>query len=347
MAHLKRGVKAHPDAAYEKRINSQIEQFKNPDKLKKLPPIHWYYVKKYVAPKLENVFGVKKGIDIYINSFEQALRSQSQTRKILSIGSGDCNIEMTVAQGLIDRGVTDFLIECAELSPVRLERAKKLAAEKGLFGHLVFSVKDANKDTFSGLYAGVMAHHSLHHLIELERLFDQIDEILHEEGSFVTIDMIGRNGHMRWPEALVLIDNMWPFLPDHYKFQHQFQKYHEHFINFDCSKSGFEGIRAQDILPCLLASFDFEAFMAHGNLPDIFIERGYGHNFSIDNPSDTAFIDFVSVLNELLIDLGHLKPTIMFAVLRRRGCISQKTRCYKHWTPQYCMRDPEKTDLTG
>ena len=46
---------------------------------------------------------------------------------------------------------------------------------------------------------------------------------------------------MRWPEALIIIEALWATLPERYKFNHQFKALHETFVNWDCSKKGFEG----------------------------------------------------------------------------------------------------------
>jgi hypothetical protein len=61
----------------------------------------------------------------------------------------------------------------------------------------------------------------------------------------------------------------------------------------------------------LVQNFTFRAFLGFGNLPDIFIERGFGHNLNVDDPHDTGFIDFLEQLNTLLIDLDYLKPTML------------------------------------
>src|SRR2546421_428065 len=84
--------------------------------------------------------------------------------------------------------------------------------------------------------------------IELEVLFDKIYQTLHPDGYFVTDDMIGRNGHMRWPEALTVFNALWKELPEKYKYNHQLKRLEIEFDNWDCSKEAFEGIRSQDIL---------------------------------------------------------------------------------------------------
>jgi hypothetical protein len=129
--------------------------------------------------------------------------------------------------------------------------------------------------------------------------------------------MIGRNGHMRWPEACEQIARLWSLLPDTYKYNHQLSRLEETFDNWDCSKEGFEGIRAQDILSLLIESFEFEYFLAFSNLIDVFCDRSFGHNFSRERSFDRAFIDFVAELDERLIREGTLTPTHLVAVMTR------------------------------
>lgn len=94
-----------------------------------------------------------------------------------------------------------------------------------------------------------LANHSLHHLVALESIFTGVKAGLSEGGVFVINDMIGRNGHMRWPEAMEVIPDLWRYLPESHKYNHQLKRVEHDYINWDCSLTSFEGIRAQDILP--------------------------------------------------------------------------------------------------
>ena len=93
----------------------------------------------------------------------------------------------------------------------------------------------------------------------------------------MTDDMIGRNGHMRWPEALVILDGLWKELPNSYKYNHQLKRLEVQFDNWDCSKEAFEGIRSQDILPLLIKKFQFDLFLGFANVVDVFVDRSFGH----------------------------------------------------------------------
>src|SRR5262249_816649 len=153
------------------------------------------------------------------------------------------------------------------------------AREAGVVQYLNPLLKDFNLWEPQCEYDGVVAVHSLHHVTELEHLFDSIRKSLRQSGCFVISDMIGRNGHLRWPEPLEIVQEFWPYLPPSHRFNHQLLRYEATFEDWDCSTEGFEGVRAQDILPLLIERFHFEYFIPYGNVIDPFVERSFGHNF--------------------------------------------------------------------
>ena len=71
-------------------------------------------------------------------------------------------------------------------------------------------------------------HESLHHFVALETIFANIRQALSSDGFFLADEMIGRNGHMRWPETLELIQGILKFIPDHYKTNHLKRVEHEY-----------------------------------------------------------------------------------------------------------------------
>ena len=211
--------------------------------------------------------------------------------------------------------------------------------EKRLADHFKFSAFDVNKRRPSEPYHLILAIQSLHHFVELETLFERIHEMLHPDGFFLSDDMIGRNGHMRWPEALKLVNDLWADLPDKYKYNHALKRLEKKYDNWDCSKEGFEGIRAQDILPLLVKRFNFELFVGFGNVVDIFVDRCFGPNFDPEKEWDRAFIDLVHAVDAAQIERGNLKPTHMLAAMTKRSVAQPKT--HKHLSPEFCIRHPD------
>lgn len=321
---------------YDARVASQIEQYAAEGALTaKLPSIEQYWKRKYLEPKFNTVFpDIFNHYELYWKHFAPRI-AMTNCRNLLSVGCGDASVEIGVAQGLLKAGV-DFEFHLLELSPILLERAKENALAAGVTEQLHFHEADLNRWQPDRQFAGVMAHHVLHHVLDLEHLFAAIRSALHPNGVFCTFDMIGRNGHMRWPESLAVVNRIWGFLPEKKKYNHQLQRLETEFVNWDCAIAGFEGIRAQDILPILVETFKFESFFAWGGISDPFLSYAFGDNFNTQDPLDCAFVDFLQFLNELLIDLGYLKPTEMCAVMSLDNDCT--TRHYKHWSPEFCVR---------
>jgi hypothetical protein len=324
--------------SYESRLKSQIRQYRKVENIHELPDIFHYWSNKFLRPRLNAVCGADTIAEFYAGPFVEASKRTTNSARFLSIGSGDCGVEIAVVKSLFECGVRDFKFECLEASPHLIDRAIRAISEEKLKHILSIERVDINRWSPNDRYAGVMANHTLHHLAELEKIFDGVRSSLEPGGVFVTNDMIGRNGHMRWPESLEVINKIWAFLPNRLKFNRQHNRLDRRFVNWDCSTEGFEGFRSQDILHLLMERFHFKAFLAFGGIIEIFTDRSFGHNFDPNKSRDRAFIDFVNFLNDTLIDDGVVKPTTMFAVLGAEPVA--ETRQWRHWSPQFSLRKP-------
>lgn len=324
---------------YAAKLAQQIEQYRKVSDIHALPDIFHYWSNRHLRPRLNAVMGADSIAEFYARPFVQAAGASGSQRRFLSLGAGDASVEIEVAERMLAMGLREFTLECIEVSPHLLERAAAAIARKDLGRHLILDHQDANRWAPRARYAGVMANHSLHHFVELERIVAALRTCLEPQGCFVSNDMVGRNGHMRWPEVLEFVEAVWAFLPDRYKYQHQLRRLDREFVNWDCSGEGFEGVRAQDILPLLVGTFGFASFLACGGIVDVFVDRGYGHNLDPDAPADRALVDFLQLLDDRLIDAGVTKPTTMFAVMQLEA--ASPPACWRHWTPRYCVRPVE------
>lgn len=323
-------------SSYKVKIDQQVQQFAN-NSLRFFPPeVHRYWMQNYVWPKIDNVFGTRRLNEFYCSH----LLNRDKPIKILSIGSGDGQLELSMAKYLIDNKCHHFVIHTTELSPLRQTRTIRRIEAAGLQTFFQHHIIDLNQQMINDEFDLVFAHHVLHHLVELESLFERIHDCLHDSAVFASIDMIGRNGHMRWPEALDVIELAWNFIPDHWKYNFQHQKYHETYLNHDCSSVGFEGIRSQDILALLIQQFAFEGFVGCGGFIDVLFDRGYGQSIDMSNRREKSLVTFLSDYNELLLETGRLKPTMMFAKMRRSELkASIQPRIFGAMTPEFAIRE--------
>jgi hypothetical protein len=221
-----------------------------------------------------------------------------------------------------------------------LERGHALASQSGVQERLVFTEADLNQWRPRRAYEAVMANQSLHHVLNLEQLFAAVRSGLAPGGVFIVSDMIGRNGHLRWPEALAIVQEFWRELPPHYRLNTRFARYEEVFLDWDCSSEGFEGTRAQDILPLLCGAFHFRLFLPFGNLIDPFIDRTFGCHFDASAAWDRAFIDRVHERDCVEIARGAITPTHMIAIMDKEG--GEPARYPGRLSPEFCIRPPDR-----
>lgn len=327
------------DEEYAKRIASEQQIFADQVEVHDLPQIYHYWSNKFLRPMLEP-FGFTNPDELYALHLQRAHQAaKTRPARFVSLGCGNCDTEVRVAKMLVERGVTGFTIECVDINADMLARGREMAEREGVAAQIVTVCKDFNEWRGDQPYDAVIANQSLHHVVKLERLFVEIERALGPEGRFVTSDMIGRNGHMRWPEALAIVHEYWRELPEKYRFHRQLRRHEELYENWDCSKEGFEGIRAQDILPLLNERFDFELFLPFGNVIDTFIDRGFGPNFDHEGEWDRAFVDKVHARDEAEIRAGTIKPTHIMAVMRKRPYAGER-HLRDGLTPEHCIRRP-------
>lgn len=323
------------DDRYSAMLSAERATFDQMAEVHDLPEIFHYWSNKYLRPMFEE-YGFSNPDQFFVKYLREAAdRTGSAKPKFLSIGSGNCDTEVRVAGLLRESGLNDFTIECLELSPDMLDRGRADAAAKGLAANLSFTVADFNHWQAQHKYDGVMANQSLHHVLKLEHLFDAVGRAMLPRGLFITSDMIGRNGHMRWPESLAVVNSFWKELPESYHYNHQLKRNEELYQNWDCSVEGFEGIRAQDVLPELLKKFHFKLFIAASSVVDIFIDRGFGHNFDVYNARDLEFVDRLHAYDEKALACGELTPTRLVAVMTLSPEMGQFSRGLK---PEACIR---------
>ncbi|MGB3787501.1 MAG: class I SAM-dependent methyltransferase [Phormidesmis sp.] len=320
----------------EARIKQELEIFNQNVNVHELPKIYHYWSNKHLRPWLEE-YGISNPDDLFVNYMINTASSCGVEKPaFVSIGSGNCDTEVRVAKRLKDQGLESFSLECIDLNPTMLNRGRELADKEGILENMSFIELDFNQWKASKEYVSVIANQSLHHIQNLEGVFNEIKKSLHPDGTFITSDMIGRNGHQRWPEALDAVHNFWKELPESYRYNHQLKRVEMMYENWDCSTEGFEGIRAQDILPLLIKNFNFELFIGFANVIDVFVDRGFGHNFDPNGKWDTDFIDRVHQFDETSIRNGSIKPTHIMAVMKKK---SVSTPSYsRNLSPEHCMR---------
>lgn len=328
------------DTDYLRRMEAERQSFNDCANVHDLPEIFHYWSEKHLAPKKFHQFGITDPDQFFFLYCKKMAEKKSGPLRMVSIGAGNCDMEARLARRLLDEGISDFRLECTDINQAMLERGREHARQMEVAEHVFPAYGDFNDWRPEGHYDVVLANQCLHHVLELEKLFATIKSCLAPDGYFLTSDMIGRNGHQRWPEALSLVQQFWNELPEEYRNNRLLNRHEAQYINHDCSTESFEGIRAQDILPLLVKNFQFELFLPFANIVTVFIDRPFGHNFNAEGEWDRDFIDRLHARDEEAIMSGEIKPTQMLAVLRNEAV--ETTLLDPRLTPEFCIRPPER-----
>lgn len=328
------GIKYQLKVLIEKAIFSRIEDIHN------LPAIHDYWMQKHILPKLAK-FGYQSTEDFFIVNIEKSLNRDFSNGKmeICSIGSGNCDFEIRLTQELLRRGYTNFNITCIDFNQKMLDRGIQAAKKNNIINYFEVANEDFNLWVPEKKYDCYIANMSLHHVLNLEGLFDNISSKMNKNSYILTFDIIGCNGHKRWPEALDIVNEYWKELPNKYKFNNMVNRLQEQYINYDCSNAGFEGIRSQDILHLLNEKFYFSDFFGFANIVEPFIDRSIGINFDPAREYDRNLIDEIHARDVREMEIGRIKPTHMLAKLSRTQAKSINN--FHKLTPEFCIRKNE------
>lgn len=334
-------VVRHSPPPVARRIRAMVERivYGMTPAIHELPPIFHYWSEKYLRPQL-SALGFESPEDFYFVVALDRARETGGELKCLSIACGRCEIELGVARRLLDAGVRlDFT--CIDLSQRLLDDARLICREAGLEEVFRFERLDLGGDMGhpEPHYDFVMANQCLHHFQELEVALDFVSDAMVADGVFATCDMIGRNGHQLWPEARIEVDRIWAGLPERLRRDRTRGGSAGEFHDYDHSNVGFEGIRAQEVLPLLVERFHFERFMPFACLVLPFVERRFGWNFDADDAGDRALIDAIARRDLDLLHAGVLKPTQLIAALRKQPVAALASRF--PWSPAECIRWPD------
>jgi len=329
---------------YEQRLARERETFAAQEAVHgDLPPSAHHWAARHLTPKLA-ALGVP-GIDELITG-QIAERASRLDRDVvvLSLGSGNGDQELSWLRTLRADGVENVRLRLLELNTDMQARASGAAAELGVADRVELVTADFNTWRAETEHDVVVGFHALHHVLDLEHLYGQIRDSLDRDGVLVVHDMIGRNGHRRWPEALEVVDRIWATLPPELRRSSLTGAIDEQFVDIDCAADGFEGIRAQDVLPVLLEYLHPSLFLGYANVIDPFTDRIYGHNIDMGNPTHVALLDHLGDLDDSLLDLGIVTPTHLTALFHPTV---QPVRAYGSRTPERSVRDTSVVDPVG
>ncbi len=235
--------------------------------------------------------------------------------KILSLGCGHGGFELSIASQLNK----PYRMVAVDLNPYIWEEAIRRAKAQDL--NIEFKAIDLNFVAIAPhSFDVIFAHASLHHMLNLEHLMEQIYHGLKPGGRFIILDMIGEVQTLFWQDnvefARNLVENFPAAIKSRLK-ENPIPPYHPPALQV-----GMEGIRQEELESEIdrffvpIKSFKYNSFMRLiGTNPIL------GKIFDLDNRNDRDFLESLCRLDLEQISQGKLRPTEMFAVYSKRDSL--------------------------
>ena len=281
-----------------------------------LPPIFHYWSSRHVRPLAERL-GMTSAEEMYLAEARKVAQRKGHVSNA-SIGSGAGWLELSLLGKLRGEGL-DARMACIDCNAALMRKAEAEAKSRGLGDRLSVAVLDCNRPFALDGVDVLIVNQFFHHVEELEVLVASLHASLDPEGVLLTSDVIGRNGHVPWPSVDALVQEHWQRLPAEKRFDRYCMEQCGRYAAVDHAAYSNEGVRAQDVVACLLAGFEFERFLAFGGAIMPFVERRVGFNFDPHSAEDGAFIDELALLDDERIAAGDYPASNMIAVLRHKG----------------------------
>lgn len=286
-----------------------------------LPPIFEYWARRHLQPLAGRV-GVASPDHMYLEE-SKAMAARKGSVSIASIGSGACTMELALLGRLRAEGI-DARLTCIDFNAGLMRKAVELARGRGLDAWLDVQALDCNRPFALPPHDVVIVNQFFHHVEALETFAASLRASLAADGVLLTSDVVGRNGHLPWPDVEAVVQAYWRRLPAEKRFDRYHARVLDRYLPVDHAAYSNEGVRAQDVVANLLREFEFERFLSFGGAIMPFVERRIGFNFDPACAEDTAFIDELAALDQSRLEAGDYPASNMIAVLHHRGWAGER-----------------------
>lgn len=298
-----------------------IRAYQKPNRLSKWTEIIWFdkdfpalpgeSVQGYASRLMATVLNTPK-ID-FASRLQLKPNNRSGKVKVLSICCGAARFEAQLAALAGPRVEWSLLDINSDL--LRLA-SRQFSPEIGL--ELITA--NVNELEFYGeQWDIIICVSALHHIVELERVFQFFRDSLLPDGEFWSLgEYIGRNGNRLWADAMAAANAAMRALPERLRVNaHTGQIDHELPSN-DFASTTFEGIRSEEIEPLLNRWFS-PVLVAKSNC---FLWRlvnlAYCNNYDLNRQEDR--LEIIRLINaELAFYFSGGKPSELYGVFKPRA----------------------------
>ena len=222
-----------------------------------------------------------------------------EPKRILELGCGTGDLTLELLAGGFAR---DFV--AIDNSDVGLHAARQKAAkilrphDEGEMRTVEFRSGDLNTlELEPGAFDGVIAQMSLHHVTELEHLFEQVLRSLKPYGVFAINEYVGAN-RWQWTDAQVALANtLLSRIPERLRRAHPDGHLKTEIgrptVEMMIQMDPTEAVRSEDILPLYQRWFTVEHLIDYGGSISVQVLDHIVGNFSGDDPEAVKWMKYV------------------------------------------------------
>jgi SAM-dependent methyltransferase len=262
--------------------------------------------------------------------------------EILSLGSGYCGHELKLARSLS----RPYTLRCTDINENLFVKAKEAVRTESL--SVEFEVADLNFIQLQPKrYDLIFAHASIHHVINLEHLLDQVAQALTSHGIFQLVEVVGKDRTLIWDENQRMANALLAALPkritggllisDAAPAKGVLGR-----IKRDAKRAvkkiafvkplleglglikvdGMEGIRQSEIVDQLRQRFTPLFELRHGAfMRRICKNPALAACFDPNNREALQFLEFLIDADEAAVNRGVLRPLEIWGIYRPRGSL--------------------------
>ncbi len=244
------------------------------------------------------------------------IKGSSGIKYGLSIGCGSGSLERQCRK----MGACET-IDAIDIAGGAVEEAKKLAEEEKITG-INYQVRNIEKISLPpNKYDVVFGSSAIHHIRNLERLFENVKASLKPNGLFIITEYVGPSQFQFSQKVIYIINEILQILPSSYKkltsnpneTKESFARVSLDYMN---THDPSESIRSQEIVPILSKYFtiierkDYGGTILHMLLHDII------ENFNHDDEKDRTILKLFVLLETMLIREKVLESDFTFLVAK-------------------------------
>jgi SAM-dependent methyltransferase len=250
--------------------------------------------------------------------------SRFRCPRILSIGCGFGGHELMIARALRK----PFEIVAVDLNDMIFREAQRRADAEGLnirFQSIDLNFLDLQPASFDVIYAIA----SIHHVLNLEHLFETLHRGLSSGGRFILLDIIGQRQVLFWKENVAFAAKMVRKMPRQFRpvSENSWKRWLRGFDPYSIlpryadpsDQIGMEGIRQDEIESLLGRHFQAEkAFRYNAFMRLICTNPHLGPLLDPAIPDHRRFLETLINTDYQQVQSGKLRATELFGVFTRR-----------------------------